>query len=246
MPATRDSIIKELELRLGYGLVDVELDPEHYNLAITKALEKYRQRSENAVIEQFIHLRLEIDRTDYTLPDDVVEVMKVYRRSTSLGTTSGNDFEPFEAQFLNSFLLNSGRAGGLAVYDALAQHRELLARFFGAELNFTWNNSTKNLFIHRRMRADDDIFVHTYQYRPEENLFNDTYAAPWLKDYAFAMSKLMLAEGRGKYSTIAGPQGGTTLNAEALRSDAAEEIKKLEDQLTRYSEGSEGLGFIIG
>lgn len=246
MPITRDTIIKELELRLGHGLIDVELDPDHYNLAITKSLEKYRQRSENAVVEQFLHVRLEIDRVDYTMPSDVVEVMKVYRRSTSLGTTSGNDFEPFEAQFLNSFLLNSGRAGGLAVYDALAQHRELLGRMFGAELNFTWNNATKNLFIHRRMRADDDIFVHVYQYRPEENLFNDTYAGPWLKDYALAMSKLMLAEGRGKYSSIAGPQGGTTLNAEALRADAASEIEKLETQLTRYSEGSEGLGFIIG
>lgn len=246
MVNTRDSIIKELELRLGYGLVDVELDPDHYNLAINKSLEKYRQRSENAVIEQFLHLRLEIDRTDYRMPDDVVEVMKVYRRSTSLGTTSGNDFEPFEAQFLNSFLLHSGRAGGLAVYDALAQHRELLSRMFGAELNFTWNNSTKNLFVHRRVRANDDCYVHVYQNRPEENLFNDTYAAPWLKDYAFAMSKLMLAEGRGKYSSIAGPQGGTTLNAEALRTDALAEIEKLELQLLRYSEGSEGLGFIIG
>lgn len=245
MVTTRDNIIKELELRLGYGLVDVELDPEHYNLAITKALEKYRQRSENAVIEQFLHLRLETDRTDYRMPDDVVEVMKIYRRSTGLGSNF-NDFEPFEAQFLNSFLLHSGRAGGLAVYDALAQHRELLGRMFGAELNFTWNNATKNLFIHRRLRANDDCYVHVYQYRPEENLFNDTYAAPWIKDYALAQSKMILAEGRGKFATMVGPQGGTTLNYEMLRADAAAAIEKLEIELTRYSEGGEGLGFIIG
>ena len=30
----------------------------------------------------------------------------------------------------------------------------------------------------------------------------------------------MLAEARGKFNTIAGPQGGTSLNADALRSDA--------------------------
>jgi len=245
MTVTRDTIIREMELRLGYGLVDVELDIDHYNLAITKSLEKFRQRSENAVMENFIHLQLEIEKTDYTLPNDVIEVLRIHRRSVGLGS-GGNSFEPFEAQFLNSYLLHSGRAGGLAVYDALAQHRELLGRMFGAELNFTWNNSTKNLFIHRRMRADDDVYVHVYQYRPEESLFQDTYALPWLKDYAFALSKLMLAEGRGKFNTIAGPQGGGSLNADTLRSDAQAEIEKLETELKTHVDGSEGYGFIIG
>ena len=56
--AARDDLTKEIELRLGGGMVDVELDPEHYNLAITKSLEKYRQRSENAVEESFLVLQL--------------------------------------------------------------------------------------------------------------------------------------------------------------------------------------------
>ena len=33
--AARDDLTKEIELRLGGGMVDVELDPELYNLAIT-------------------------------------------------------------------------------------------------------------------------------------------------------------------------------------------------------------------
>ena len=59
--AARDDLTKEIELRLGGGMVDVELDPEHYNLAITKSLEKYRQRSENAVEESFLVLQLKLD-----------------------------------------------------------------------------------------------------------------------------------------------------------------------------------------
>jgi len=39
---------KEIELRLGGGMVDVELDPEHYELAIKKSLQRYRQRAENS------------------------------------------------------------------------------------------------------------------------------------------------------------------------------------------------------
>ena len=244
--ALRDDIIKEMELRLGGQMVDVELDPEHYNLAIDKALDKYRQRSENAVEESFIHMRLQRDLSTYTLPSEIIEVKDIYRRSSGVSGTSGNDFEPFEAQYLNTYLLHSGRAGGLGVFDALAQHREALGRLFGAEYTFTWNTTNKNLLIHRRIKADDDVYLHVYNERPENALFSDPYAKPWIKDYSFAHARLMLAEARGKFNTIAGPQGGTTLNADVLRADAQADLDKLEQDLTLYAEGSTGLGFVIG
>ena len=56
--ALRDELQKEIELRLGGGMVDVELDPEHYNVSIDKALQKYRQRSSNAVEESFVVMKL--------------------------------------------------------------------------------------------------------------------------------------------------------------------------------------------
>ena len=74
----------------------------------------------------------------------------------------------------------------------------------------------------------------------------DTYAGPWLKDYAFAHAKLILSEARGKFTQIAGPQGGTTMNADQLRADAQAEIDKLEIELTLFNDGSTGLGFLIG
>lgn len=244
--ALRDDIIKEMELRLGGQMVDVELDPEHYHLAVDKAVDKYRQRSENAVEESFIHLRLQNDLSTYVLPDEIIEVKDIYRRSSGVSGTSGNDFEPFEAQYLNTYLLHSGRAGGLGVFDALAQHREALGRLFGAEYTFTWNHTSHTLLIHRRIKAEDDVYLHVYNQRPEEVLFADVYAKPWLKDYAFAHARLILAEARGKFNTIAGPQGGTTLNADVLRADAQADLDKLEQDLTLYAEGSTGLSFVIG
>jgi len=244
--ALRDAIIKEMEVRLGGGMVDVELDPAHYNLALDKALDKYRQRSENAVEESFIHLHLQAEISQYTLPNEIIEVKDIYRRSNGVSGTTGNDFEPFEAQYLNTYMMHSGRAGGLAVYDSLAQHRETLGRLFGAEYTFTWNHTSHSLFLHRRVKTDDDCYLHVYNNRPEETLFADVYAKPWIKDYAFAHARLMLAEARGKFNTIAGPQGGTTLNADVLRASAEADLDKLEQDLTLYAEGSTGLGFVIG
>jgi len=245
--AKRDELIKEIELRLGGQMVDVELDPEHYDLAIRKAFEKYRQRSENAVEESFIELQLQVDVSDYTLTDDIIEVYTIYRRGTgTVDGSAGGAIEPFETAYLNNMLINSGRAGGMATFDALSQHREALGRLFGKEMIFTWNTATKKLFIHRKVKATDSVYLHVYKYRSEEELLTDTYSLPWIKELSLAYSKLMLAEARGKFNTIAGPQGGTSLNADMLRMDAQNAIDKLDDELKTYTDGQAGLGIIIG
>jgi len=245
--ALKDDLIKEIELRLGGQMVDVELDPEHYDVAIKKSFEKYRQRSENSVEESFVQLQVTKEVADYTLDNEIIDVYDIYRRSAGTLSSGGlGDIEPFETAYLNTYLLNSGRAGGMAVYDALAQHRETLGRLFGENVTFTWNTVTKKLFLHRRIKADDVYYLHVYKQRSDEELLQDPYCAPWIKDYALAHAKLMLAEARGKFNTIAGPQGGTSLNADALRMDAQANIDKLEDDLKYYAEGQAGLGIIIG
>ncbi len=245
--ALRDDLTKEIELRLGGQMVDVELDPEHYDLSIKKSFEKYRQRSENALEESFVLLELTKEVSEYTLADEVIDVFDVYRRSSgTLNSASGGDIEPFETAYLNNYLLYSGRAGGMATYDALAQHRETLGRMFGENYTFTWNTVTKKLLLHRKVKANDTVYLHVYKERSDEELLQDPYSSPWLKDYALAHAKLMLAEARGKFNTIAGPQGGTSLNADALRMDAQANIDKLEDDLKYYAEGQAGLGVIIG
>ena len=71
--ALRDDLTKEIELRLGGQMVDVELDPEHYDLSIKKSFEKYRQRSENALEESFVLLELTKEVSEYTLANEVID-----------------------------------------------------------------------------------------------------------------------------------------------------------------------------
>ena len=172
--------------------------------------------------------------------------MDIYRRSSGTLTGNGADIEPFESAYLNNYLMHSGRAGGMGVYDALSQNRETLGRMFGENLMFTWNTVTKKILIHRKIKAIDTVYLHVYKQRTDEELLLDPYSLPWIKEYALAHAKLMLAEARGKFNTIAGPQGGTSLNADALRSDAQLSMDKLEDDLKYYAEGQQGMGVIIG
>ena len=104
MAKTRQELTKEIELSLGGGMVDVELDPEHYDLAIDKALSKYRQRSSRSTEESFVALTLKLEVQDYILPSEVIEVKDIYRRQTgAFGSGSGTDIEPFEAAYLNTY-----------------------------------------------------------------------------------------------------------------------------------------------
>jgi len=247
MAKTRQELSKEIELSLGGGMIDVELDPEHYDLAIDKALAKYRQRSSRSTEESFIAITLKLEVSDYVLPAEVIEVKDIYRRQTgSFGSGTGADIEPFEAAYLNTYMLHSGRAGGLATFEAYHEMREHLGRMFGSEYMFTWKPWNNTLNIHRKVKSDDDVFVHCYNYKPDVTLLTDTYASSWLREWSIAEAKMMLAEARGKFATIAGPQGGTTLNADTLRADATANFESLGNDLNNYVDGGDPLGFVIG
>ena len=126
----KQEIFNYVETFLGGGMVDVELDPIHYNTSFDKALSKYRQRSENAVEESYIVLPLLQDVNEYTLTQEVIEVRAVYRRNVGsrLGASAdgGSLFEPFNLAYTNTYLLAGSGIGGLATYDMFAQQQELV------------------------------------------------------------------------------------------------------------------------
>ena len=234
---------------LGGGMVDVELDPVHYETALTKALNKFRQRSDNSVEESYIFLPLQIDQNEYTLAKEIVEVRKVFRRtigSRTGGGDGGTVFEPFNLAYTNTYLLSSSNMGGLATYDLFSQYQELVGRMFGSFIEFKWNTTTKKLTILQRPRADEEVMLYCYNYRPDSELLSDYLVFEWIKEYTLASCKYMLGEARSKFATIAGPQGGSALNGDALKAEAQQEMEKLELQVIQQVAGGVGYGFAIG
>lgn len=242
----RNRAQKYIELSLGGGMVDVELDKEHYDMAIDKALSKYRQRSSRAVEESFMVLKLAAAESEYTLPNEVIDVRNVYRRSSGGISAAATDFEPFEAGYLNMYMLNAGRGGGLASFELYMGYREQMGRMFGANIIYTWSQVTKKLTLHRFIRGEEDIILHVYNYKPDEILLSDTSAGPWIKDYALAIAKMSLGQARSKFAQLAGPQGGVQLNGADLIAQGQAEIEKLDEEIKTYTDGGTPLGFIFG
>ena len=234
---------------LGGGMVDVELDPIHYQTALTKALTRFRQRSDNSVEESYMFLTTEIDQNDYVLPNEVIEVRKIFRRSIGSRTGGGNGgslFEPFNLAYTNTYLLSSSKMGGLATYDLFSQHQELVGRMFGSFIEFKWNTTSKKLTLLQRPRAEEDLLLYCYNYRPDSQLLDDYLAKQWIKDYTLASCKYMLGGARSKFATIAGPQGGSTLNGDALKAEAQQEMEKLDAEVSTQIGGGVGYSFLIG
>ena len=234
---------------LGGGMVDVELDPSHYETALQDSLDRFRQRADNSVEESYIFLPLEQDVNDYTLANEIIEVRQIFRRSIgsrSGGGEGGTIFEPFNLAYTNTYLLASSNMGGVATYNLFSQYQELVGRMFGSFIEFKWNTTTKELVMLQRPRAEEELLLYCYNYRPDSELLKDYLAVQWIKDYALATCKYMLGEARSKFATIAGPQGGSTLNGDALKNEAVAEMEKLEEELKTQVAGGVGYGFTIG
>jgi len=340
----RNEMIDYIRLRLGDQIVDVELDKEHYELAIKQSLTKYRQKAQNSVEESYAFLDLLPEVQEYILPSSIMEVRTVYRRGIgSVTGTTASQFEPFASGFLNTYMLVSGRVGGLTNYELFTSYQKLSMTMFGGYMNYTWNRATKKLTLNRKipqyghtylsldtitssgtavgstitittkipysiesgynlyiancpisgysgqyivesvdstgqiitvtasqilgatsvtgfsvsktqvwspqidgLNNTESVLLWCYNYKPDSMLLSDPQVFPWLQEYALAFCKSILGQARGKYSTIAGPQGGTQLNGAALLQESQAEMEKLEEDLKNYVDGSVGLTWITG
>jgi hypothetical protein len=244
----KQAVFDYCKAMLGDGMIDIELDPIHYETALNRALAVFRQRADNAVEESYIFLNLQVDQNEYILPKEIQQVRQIFRRSVGSRTGGGQGgtvFEPFNLAYTNTYLLSSTNMGGLLTYELFAQYQELVGKMFGSFINFSWNSQNKKLIIEQRPRSEESVLLLVYNSKPDFAIIDDTYAGQWIKDYALANCKMMLGQAREKFAQIAGPQGGSALNGAAMKTEAQTEIDKLTEDL-KTGITTQGWGWIIG
>ena len=246
---SKQEVFDYCKTMLGDGMIDVELDPKHYETALNRALAVFRQRSDNAVEESYAFLQLKVDQQEYILPKEIQQVRQLFRRSIGSRSGSGNGgtvFEPFNLAYTNTYLLSSTNMGGLLTYELFAGYQEQVGKMFGSFINYTWNPQNKRLVIQQRPRADEEILLWIYNVRPDSALIADTYSGQWIKDYSLANCKIMLGQARELFSQIAGPQGGSSLNGAAMKAEGQADIDRLTLELITLVSGGIGYSFIVG
>jgi hypothetical protein len=344
----QNDIVDYVRLRLGYGMIDVEADKEHFDMGIKQALIRYRQKSSNSVEESYAFLDLKPETQEYILPNYIVDVKQVFRRGIgSVTGTTASQFEPFASGYLNTYMLVAGRVGGLTNYELFVDYQKLAMKMFGGFMNFTWNKVTKKITIIRKMpnqgsgatvrlrslsstgtapgstvtfqisqrdpwlgvivgstititgckvsgyngtytitsvdptnqiftflntaslgatvvdamelagtfvsspsspqnAVTETILLWCYNYKPDIVLLNDPQAFPWIQDYAYALVMMSIGQAREKFASIAGPQGGTTLNGTALKTEGQALLDKLDEDIKNFADGGQPLTWVTG
>jgi hypothetical protein len=244
----KKQLIDYVRFQLGDGIIDIEPDPDHYEAAYQRTLGVYRQRAQNAYEESYSFMELQNDVNEYTLPQEVTQVRQVFRKTIGLSTGSGTyAFDPFGAATLNVYLLNFNYQGGLATYDFYQQYVELAARMFGGYINYTFNPVTKKLQLIRDPRGSGEVvLLWTYNLKPEITLLSDMQISQWFRDHMVGATKYIIGEAREKFASIAGPQGGTSLNGAQMKSEGQAMMDKCVEDLKLYIDGSQPMWFVIG
>ena len=92
----------------------------------------------------------------------------------------------------------------------------------------------------------ETVLLHLYNYKPDIMLLNDPQVFPWIQDYAYALVLISIGNAREKFATIAGPQGGTSLNGAVLKQEGTELLLKLDEDIRNYVDGGMPLTWITG
>jgi hypothetical protein len=244
----KQTLIDYVRLQLADQIIDIELDAAHYEAAYQRTLGVYRQRAQNAYEESYIFMELVTDVSIYTLPQEVITVRQIFRRT--FGDSTGpfaSNFDPFSQASMNVYLMNFNVAGGLATYDFYSQYVELAGRMFGAYMNYTYNPVTKKLQLIRDPKGSgENVLLWCYNLKPEFNLLSDFQISQWFRDYMTANCKLIIGEAREKFGAYAGPQGGSQLNGTAMKAEAQAAMDRCLEDLRNYVDGSQPITFVIG
>lgn len=244
----KQDLIEYVKLQIGDQIVDIELDPAHFEAAYLRTLGTYRQRASNAYEESYIFLELITDMNIYTLPQEIVSVRQVFRRT--FGNSSGNSssmFDPFSQAATNVYLMNFNVSGSLATYDFYTQYVELAAKMFGGFMNYTFNSVTKKLQLIRDPKSSgENVLLWAYNLKPEVNLLQDFQISQWIRDFMVGNCKLIIGEAREKFAQIAGPQGGTSLNGTAMKTEGQAQMDKCLEDLKMYVDNSFPITWVIG
>lgn len=245
----KQDVIDDVQTLLGGSMIDVELSPKDYQVALKLSLERYRQRSSNAVEEAYAFLELQIEQVEYYLPPEIVDVRQILRRGLG-GNTTGTYIDPFSLAYTNLYLLQAGAGGGysagLLTFELFYQYQEQAGRMFGRDINFHFNTANKKLTLVRRILAEENVLLWVTKTKPDEMILQDPFARPWVRSYTLAFCKGILGEAYSKYAQVIGPGGGVTLKGTELKAESIAEMEKLETELNNYVDNGLPLGLVIG
>lgn len=237
-PASRTQLKDYCLRKLGFPVIDLNLDDDQIDDRIDDALQKFRDYHYDGTEEIYLAHQVtanNIAQGYVDVSDNITGITRILPVSgSSISSTASQGFNIFDINYqirLNDFynLLSSS----YTYYVIARQHLAMLDMIVTGEIPFNFNKKTNRIYVNMDWagRVDEGQYIVFQAYRITDpdtysKVFNDT----WLKSYTTALIKRQWGSNLTKYANYTLP-GGLTVNGEKIYADAVEEVAKLEEDL---------------
>jgi len=230
-----DRTVKDYVLaKLGYPVVDVELEDFQLNVCIDEAISRLEYHAPDWMT-QYATFEVTGGINVYEIPqvvaDNLTDVW--YKRDFfKFGASPGS----LEYDFAIMFFTNTGLFNNYNVsqYLLMQQYLKQVKNVLGQMS--TWqlvNNKYLHIFPIPES-SKESVLLEFKAFDPKT--IHHAYKS-WIQRYSLCIAKEILGGIRSKYQTLPGPGGGTSLNGEALIQEATQEKERLiEELLTEIEE----------
>jgi hypothetical protein len=256
-PAARNNIKMILKHQMGYPAVCVELNEAQFDIAIDNALQELRRRADSAYYRAYFFMQILPGQDVYYLNDPttgvdkIVDVIKLHRLDM-LGLQNFGPNNIYAQQFLNQFYAPGNGVGfDLVSIHLVSSLAHTYTQIFAGDIAHGWRETTRELRLYRQLNHYEKVLIEASCERPEQELLVDRWTQQWIQQWAGAELMIMLGRIRGKFSTLPGPGGGLSLNADSLISEGNTMMQDCLRQMKDFEVGQNGpdngfMPFLIG
>lgn len=234
-PDERRKLHETIRLALGAPSIRVELTKQHLDQCIDNALLMLRKNSTYSYKRGMFFLDLVPYQQIYKLTNrcvgfnKIVEVLNIHRVKSGAFKMAYSQNDNFAFAALQQMYT-------LGTFDILTFHLtsayvKELETLFASRIMYQWLERRRELKIYQIPKGKERVLLEAVIERTEQELLTDRETAMWLQRWAIAEAKSILAQTRGKFVTLPGPNGTTQLNSSDLQTQVNEEKDKLIEEV---------------
>ena len=254
-PNSKSSLKEYIKRKLGAPVLEINVDDDQFDDRIDEAIQYFQeyhydgsirvylkhlitQTKKDGMLENETFTESSAGNQDYddeqvlqqknyiVLPDFVLAVNRIFPFHDK------NNLNMFDLRYqlrLND--LYDLSSTNILHYEMVQQHLSLLDNILVGRTPVRYKQHMNRLYLDMDVKAltkDQYVIIECHR-KIDPTDFTDIYNDMWLKRYATALVKYQWGENLSKFNGIALP-GGVTMDASEMKSQAQEEITKLEEE----------------
>jgi hypothetical protein len=237
-PTSRSELKDYCLRKLGFPVVDINVDDDQLEDRIDDALQLFREYHFDGTDNEYLATKVtagDISNNYVTLASSIIGVTKVFPlTSAQASSTSSAGFNMFDINYqlrLNDFY--NLTSSSYTYYVIARQHLAMLDLIVTGEVPFDYNKKINRLNIHMDWngKLDPDSYIVIECKRVvDPDVYTKVYSDTWLKEYTTQLFKRQWGENLKKYGNYILP-GGIVINGQTIFDEAVVEVGRLEEKL---------------